>query len=71
MNSLTKTGFLNIELRITVVGYLNKTDSDQIKNNLMKYLDQEKISYEGKFKYVDIETLEVEKSGGHLDTTSR
>ena len=70
MNSITIKGYLQIELEISVQGNLTKEDSDKIQTKLMNYLKRQDFAYKGRFKHVEINTFETEKSNIKLDTST-
>ena len=69
--SITESGFLRIDLDVSVSGPLNKDEAEKIKVELLKFFKENKYNVKGKMKYISISTLEVEHSYTNLDTSSR
>ena len=71
MSSQTKTGFLNINLQLTVQGSMSANHSEQVKGRLLAFLKGEGLNATGELEYVRIDTEKIAKSyAGSNDTSS-
>lgn len=69
MAGYTETGFLKVNLDITVLGALPKNQAQKIESDLLEFFKERKLNIDGKIQYISINTLEVSKANTNLDTS--
>lgn len=65
--SMSRTGYLKVDLDVTVKGPLSKKEGEKLKKEIINFFEERKINISGKISHVEINTIEVEKSNTNLD----
>ena len=71
MGGYTETGYLKLDLNVTVIGALPKGRAKEIESELFEFFKERRLNIEGKISYVKIDTLDVEHNYQNLDTSSK
>ena len=70
MNSITETGYLRLEIDISVEGPLSLKESNKITTALFKFFKDRNLNVRGTLKHIGVTALMVDKSSSKSDTSS-
>lgn len=66
--SIIEAGFLRLELDISTIGPMSAKEAGVLRSDLIKFFKDKSYNVSGKLKFININTLEIDRNHAKPDT---